>query len=297
MSKTRFRKRFLILPGILIAVILGIDHWLPYSLLSHYKIPVEAQPQSLKQYDAAKEEITFKTKDGVKIAGWLIPAKARSTEQPTLILIHGRGSNRQSLLEFALPIWQKGFNLALIDLRGHGGSEGEFFTYGYHEWQDVSGLIDDLEQRNLSKRVAVLGTSAGGVVAIAATAKDQRIRALVSVGAFAELNQTIERQSGWLPGAWREHAKGNAERMAKFRISEVAAIANIQQVRVPSLIAHGTADTYIPFEDGQQIFQSATGNKRFYGIANAVHETMLTLDRQKLQQEISDFLQESLKVI
>lgn len=292
MPKMPFRKHFFILPGLLAGLVLAIDNWLPYSLLSHHKRSVNPQPPILQQYQAIAEPIAFKTQDGMKIAGWFIPAKTNAATRPTLILLHGLGGKREDWLDFGLPIWQQGFNLALIDLRGHGGSDGEFFTYGYHEWKDVAGVIDFLEQRKLSKQIAVMGMSAGGAVAVSSAAQDKRIRALITIGAFADLSQTIERQSQWLPGFWREHAKSKAEQMAQFQISKASAIAQIQTVECPVLIAHGTADTYIPFSDGDQIYQNARSQKTFYAIADATHADMLIKHRAQLKGQIIQFLKQ-----
>ncbi|MBW4539478.1 MAG: alpha/beta fold hydrolase [Myxacorys chilensis ATA2-1-KO14] len=276
---------------VIIAILVAIDNWLPYSLLSHYKCPVNSQPQILRQYGAIAETIQFSVADGTQVSGWWIPAKTRSSKPPiTLILLHGLGGTRQDLLEFALPLWKKGINLAAIDLRGHGNSSGEFFTYGFNEWKEVSGLIDNLQQRG-AKRMAVLGISAGGVVGISAAAHDTRIHSLVTIGAFADLDQMITRRSPWLPALWRDRAKANAEQMGQFRIKDVSAIANVQKITCPILITHGTADDYILFEDGQSLYRSAPEPKMFYAIQSANHANMLWKEKQKLQTQIFNFIQ------
>ena len=42
-----------------------------------------------------------------------------------------------------------GYRVALVDLRGHGRSTGEYLTYGVREAQDVSQVIDAMEQQQL----------------------------------------------------------------------------------------------------------------------------------------------------
>lgn len=270
------------------AIGLAIDNSLPYALLSHHKFSVEPQPQIFNRYNATAELISFTTRDGAKINGWFIPTPSPKQSQ-TLIILHSLGGTRQDFLEFALPLWNQGYNLALIDLRGHGSSSGEFFTYGYHEWQDVSGLIDYLEQRNV-KKISVMGISAGGTVAIASAVHDPRIQSLITIGTFADLNHTIDQQVSFLPAIWRDRAKARAEDLGHFSINDVSAIANIQKVNCPIFIAHGTADTYIPFEDGQTLYRNAANPKTFYAIPNATHATMLTQEPEKLQTQILRFL-------
>lgn len=275
--------------GIPLLLAIVLDSWLPYALLSHHKFTVLDRPPLLDTYGANAETLSFLTRDRVQISGWFIPAKVPSNR--TLIVLHTRGGTRQDMLEFSLPLWQAGFNLALIDLRGHGRSGGTFFTFGYHEWQDVSGLLDYLEQRQqgLTQDVTLLGVSAGGAVAIAAAARDNRIQRLVSIAAFADLEQTIQQQVPWLPDWWRKRAIQAAERMGQFQVRETSPLAAIQRINRPVLIVHGSDDRYIPFEDGKALFAAAHSPKAFYAIANANHDTMLRVGQPELRQRILQF--------
>jgi uncharacterized protein len=268
---------------------INFENNLSYMLLSHQNFPVEAQPAVLKEFGATAEVIDFASRDqGLKIQGWWIPAQAN---RGTLIVLHGLGATRQDHLRWALPLWRSGFNLVLIDLREHGGSAGEFFTYGFHEWQDVAGVIDTLEARKLGAGpIVVLGISAGGSVAVSAAAHDQRIAGLITIGAFADLSQTIERQTPWLSSGMRSRGMRRAETMAQFDIAQASPQTLIAQVKGPKLIMHGQLDDYIPFQDGEVLFAAATGQKALYPIPGANHATMLSVDRDRVRQTIVDFV-------
>jgi uncharacterized protein len=269
--------------------VINFENNLPYMLLSHQNFPVEAQPAVLKEFGATAEVIDFASRDrALKIQGWWIPAQAN---RGTLIVLHGLGATRQDHLRWALPLWRSGLNLVLIDLREHGGSEGEFFTYGFYEWQDVAGVIDTLEARKLGAGpIVVLGISAGGSVAVSAAAHDQRIAGLITIGAFADLSQTIERQTPWLSSGMRSRGMRRAETMAQFDIAQASPQTLIAQVKGPKLIMHGQLDDYIPFNDGEVLFAAATGQKAFYPIPGANHATMLSVDRDRVRQTIVDFV-------
>jgi uncharacterized protein len=268
---------------------INLDNNLPYMLLSHQNFAVEDKPAVLKEFGATAETIDFVSRDkGLKIQGWWIPAKA---DRGTLIVLHGLGATRQDHLQWALPLWRSGLNLVLIDMREHGRSEGEFFTYGFHEWKDVAGVIDTLEARKLGTGpIVVLGISAGGAVAVSAAAHDERIAGLITIGAFADLTQTIERQTPWLSSGMRSRGMRRAETMAQFNIAETSPKTLIAQVKGPKLIVHGQLDNYILFQDGEALFAAATGEKAFYPIPGANHATMLSVDRDVLRQKIVDFV-------
>ncbi len=262
-------------------------------LLDHHKFEVEAEPAIFREYGAAPERISFTTDDGVAIAGWYFPA-AEKKKAPTLIVLHTLGRTRADVLEFALPLWKKGLNLALIDMRGHGESGGRFFTYGYHEWRDVTGLVDWLEARpdGSADRVAVVGVSAGGAVAIAAAARDTRIKALVSFASFADLGEVIEHQHPWLPGFWRRRALRKAEKLAGFEVAETSPLSNIAEVKCPVLLVHGDADQYVPCADAGRLFERAPEPKELYSIPGADHANMFAKGGQELSDKISAFVKE-----
>ena len=41
-------------------------------------------------------------------------------------------------------------------------SEGKYFTYGFHEWQDITAAIDVVNAKQADQAFAILGVSAGG---------------------------------------------------------------------------------------------------------------------------------------
>lgn len=312
--------------GIFLAVVLGIlllvDNWLPYALLSHHNAPVNNSLRS------SSEELRVTAADGTVTRGWRIPAPAVALEvlpredqaveaavaeamasappPTTLILLHGLGANRQDYLEFGLALQRAAaeqglpLSLVLMDMRSHGESGGTYFTYGYHEAQDVTALIDELEAQNVSSSMempmefAILGVSAGGAVATAAAAQDDRIHALITIGTFADLAATAETQTKMLPDFWRDRVLRRAEAIAQFDITEAAPAYSMAQVEVPVFIAHGSQDGYIPFSNGEQLYAVANDPKQLYAIADADHGDMISTGGEALQQSILQFLQEAL---
>ena len=261
----------------------AFDNGLPYALIDHANRPVEER--SILWNDAKVELLAFTSRDGTKLAGWWV---GRSDAKQTVILLHTLGGNRVDLLEFAEPIWKAGFNVVLLDLRSHGMSEGKYFTYGFHEWQDITAAIDVVDAKQSNQTFAILGVSAGGTVAISAAARDERIRKVVTIGTFADLGETIEVQTKGLPEGLRTRAIRRSEELANFNVMETSAKQWIEAVKVPVMIAHGTEDSYIPISNGEQLFAAAREPKMFFKIAGADHDSML--QSKDLQQEVIRFL-------
>jgi uncharacterized protein len=280
--------------GILAVAAALLDNNLPYMLLSHANRPVPDRPAIFQQFQVQSEVVRFPSRDGLTIAGWFVPAPPRSLgQQPsrTLIVLHGLGATREDMLPFALPLQQRGINLLVLDLREHGQSGGEFFTYGYHEGKDIAGAIDYLAQRQdgSANHITLLGVSAGATVAIAG-AEDQRVQGVITIAGFADLAQTIARQSPWLPALWRQRAIARAEGLAQFKVSEASSLTKVKALRCPKLIMHGKLDDYIPYADGQKLFDAAMAPKQFFPIENANHANMLSVNADQTRDRIVEFV-------
>jgi uncharacterized protein len=234
----RIRKRWLAL-ALPIGLGLMLDNALPYMPIDHMNRPVEARSQLWNE--AKPETLAFSSSDGTKLAGWWVP---RSGATKTIILLHTLGGNREDLSVFAEPFWKAGFNLVMLDLRSHGMSEGKYFTYGFHEWKDIQAAIDTVNPKQANQTFSILGVSGGGTVAISAAARDPRIQKVVTIGTFADLGETIEKQTQWLPGFWRERALRRSQELAGFTVKETSARQWIAQVKVPVMINHGGRHLY-----------------------------------------------------
>jgi hypothetical protein len=141
--------------------------------------------------------------------------------------------------------------------------------------------------------VALLGTSAGGAVAIVAAAHDKRIGALVSVASFADLPTIIAHQIPWLPAGWLNRGLAKAERIGNFDVHTTSPILQIRNVTCPTLIAHGEKDSSVPFEDGKRLYAAAACRKEFYVIPGANHATMFARRGKNLKKKIADFISQA----
>ena len=139
--------------------------------------------------------VTFLSRlDQIKIAGWFIP---NPDADRAIILVHGRNASKQNAISGQIPrlaaeLHAAGLAVLMIDLRGHGESEGKRYTFGAHERRDVLGAVDFLKERGFGAgQIAVLGISLGGAAVIGAAAEEDAIGAIVVESTFADINLLI----------------------------------------------------------------------------------------------------------
>lgn len=147
----------------------------------------------------AYESVTLTTGDGVELAAWYV----EGSNGAGVVMAHGAGSTRSSVLDQAAVIARSGYAVLLLDARGHGDSDGTAMDFGWYGDRDLAAGTEFLASRDDidDDRIGVVGFSMGGEEAIGAAAADPRIRAVVAEGATAR--QAADK--AWLSDAygWR----------------------------------------------------------------------------------------------
>jgi uncharacterized protein len=129
------------------------------------------------ELDAAHEEVSFATSDGLQLRGWYIPSKNRAA----VIAFPGRkGPQRQARL-----LARHGYGVLLFDRRGEGESDGDPNTFGWAGARDLHAAVEFLESRPDVDpgRIGGIGLSVGGEMMLEAAAKSTGLAAVVSEGA------------------------------------------------------------------------------------------------------------------
>jgi pimeloyl-ACP methyl ester carboxylesterase len=149
-------------------------------------------------YGLEYQDVRFAARgDEVQIAAWYLPNK-ESTQ--AVILVHGRDASKQNaisgkIVELGAALHDAGLAVMMVDLRGHGESEGEHYSFGVYERRDVLGAVDFLLNHGFKPgSIGVLGISMGGGATTGATSEEAAIGALVLESTFADLNPLIEEQ-------------------------------------------------------------------------------------------------------
>jgi pimeloyl-ACP methyl ester carboxylesterase len=116
--------------------------------------------------------------DGIRIAGWWIPAAGIAPNGPTVVIVHGYGDNKSGMLEYATFLHDR-YNLVIFDLRNGGQSTGELTTQGNAEQRDLAAMLDWVVRTKAPRELVVFGQSMGGQTSINVVARDPRVAALI----------------------------------------------------------------------------------------------------------------------
>jgi pimeloyl-ACP methyl ester carboxylesterase len=132
--------------------------------------------------------------NGFSLAGTASRPVSAAGKLPAVVLVGASGPTDRDGLAFGVPILGElagaiadaGFLVVRYDKRGIGQSGGRWESAGLLDYaEDVRAAIKMLERRKDvdAKRIAVIGHSEGGTVALTAASKDKRIGAVAVLGA------------------------------------------------------------------------------------------------------------------
>jgi pimeloyl-ACP methyl ester carboxylesterase len=113
------------------------------------------------------ETVILNTSDNLKLEGWFCK---NSSGIGTVILFHGHGSSKSSVIPEAEFFYSLGFNTLSFDFRAHGNSEGNITTIGYKEAEDVKLAYDYCKERG-DQNIVLWGRSLGAATITRAISK------------------------------------------------------------------------------------------------------------------------------
>ncbi|MBN1364189.1 MAG: alpha/beta fold hydrolase [Syntrophaceae bacterium] len=175
-----------IIIGIILAV--GIFHIAWYAGSRIYQNPKLPDDKVLREYqdkmikqmkmnvDRSVMEETYINANGNRLH-LIITATGKNA--PTLVFIPGTSVYAKVFAQFGYDMYKQGFNVIGFDPRGHGQSSGPRGNYTINELVDDTLAVMKYTRNRFGDKVALAGSSQGGMTAFYAAARDDSINAVV----------------------------------------------------------------------------------------------------------------------
>ncbi|QDU95012.1 alpha/beta hydrolase [Lignipirellula cremea] len=208
------------------------------------------------------------------------PHDQKNPPSATILMLHGLGASSFWMLDAAHELADVGYRVVLVDLRGHGGSTGDWLTYGPRESKDMSMVIDELEKRQLiTGKLGVYGISFGAVTAIHLAAIDARVASVVAIAPFASIRGEAPHYFRlFFPGVGHlisdrtyQSSVDQAGALADFNPDEADSTKVLPYAMSPVLLLHGTNDWIVPTENTEKLSKASPWNTEVKLIEGAGH--------------------------
>lgn len=224
------------------------------------------------------ERVTFTTYDDVKLVGNLYTAQGDAEWWPGLVVCHGFGSSKERHAGFGERAAAAGFTTLIMDLRGHGESDGEVDA---NLFNDVAAAFLYLQSRPEVNpmNVGVRGSSMGGWLAIHTSAHLKEIAPVVAYCPTNEGQLTILMEEVGM--VQRGHpspmVQGTPPRVnvnsvlqLLYRLDITKAVKRISPRHL--LLVHCEGDEVVPSHISQRIYDEAREPKTLWLLPGGDHE-------------------------
>ena len=212
-----------------------------------------------------------------------------------MLVGHGSGGSRERVMEEIRLLAKHGYGVLAFDLFGNGESTGHSNGLGDNAQPAVDAALDYVAQRPDvdPERIAAFGSSLGGEVLLEATARDPRIKAVISDGAGRPEDKmefkdpgAVERTVAWLIVQTPRIIGG--ERAAPSLIDLMPRIAP----RPVLLISAGGDPDETPIN---RVYLKAAGpSAELYSIPEAGHTSGLAARPKEYEARVTAFLERAL---
>lgn len=261
-----------------------------------YRLESKKHRSTPEKFNIDFEQVYIPGVKDAQLYSWWLPT---SPQAPTLILVHGWGRNLGRMLPYIRELHPMGYNLLAFDARSHGSSSPiKRPTVGTFS-EDILAAIDFMAQSGWvsNNRIGIIGLSIGGGAAINAASWDQRVKAVITVGAFSHPIEVmkLEFQKRKVPYFISRFLFGYIQLRHGINFDTIAPVNNIPQSNAEIFLIHGTEDETIPLTQGQSLVDAGKpAQTQLWAIAGKGHSDCNT--HPQFWKKVSAFLERTLPI-
>ena len=270
---------------IALASIAGASAYLSYELISNKffdyafkknEIPDINDEKTINWFNSLSyEKHSITSKDNLKLSSICI--KNHNTND-YILFVHGIWSNKEFMYHYAYELDKLGYNLILVDQRASGESQGEYYTYGYKESQDISDWCKYYSSINKKINICLFGVSMGAATCMMSTNKNlvKNVKCIVEDCGFTSMREQFyymlkNKYKINKPEIILKVFESKFYKELGIKYDDVDAIKCLKTNRIPILFIHGTDDDFVPHDMCKKLYDSNLGYKECLSVEGAKH--------------------------
>lgn len=191
-------------------------------------------------------------------------------------------------------LYELGYNVLLIDERGHGTSEGHSITFGKREQYDFLCWIKKMKEIVPNyESIALIGISMGGASVLMASNKVDKEVKIIADCPYNRIKDILNenvRSLGlkpkliypliWLAGLLFVH----------ININKGSALESVKESKCRFLIIHGTNDKIVPHHYSEDIYLACQDRIQYELFIGAAHGMSFLVDTSRYINLVKEFL-------
>jgi fermentation-respiration switch protein FrsA (DUF1100 family) len=253
-------------------------------------------------FDERAEDVFIAARDGTKLCGKLFRTKESSAPaaRDMVICMHGFRSNVYQMTQAVARFSAAGWDALAPWQRCHGLSEGAYHGMGYLEHFDALDWAAWAAERG-AENIVLYGISMGAATVLMASGETEAsgipVKAVIADCAFSSIAEQVG------AGVKRVYPKAypviNAagslvtKLRAGFFWKDGACTEYVQHSPLPKLFIHGSADTMVPPDALQKLFNAAREPKQKLEVPGAEHASSYIEQPALYWGAVDSFLREN----
>lgn len=239
------------------------------------------------------QTVAFPSRSGSVIRAWLAPGRPGAG---AVLLLHGMGGNRGSMLARARFLHQSGFTILAPDFQAHGESPGRHITFGQLESLDAEAALAYLREAAPGERIGIIGISMGGAATLVGS-RPLAVDALVLESVYPTFHDAVaDRLHTWF-GPLGFVGTAMAPALIKLVAPRIGVdperlrpIDGIGRVGEPLLLIAGTEDEYTRLEESRALYARAQSPKELWEVQGAGHQDIHDFSPLEYERRVGGFL-------
>jgi len=267
------------------------------------RIAAQAKESRNKLLENSHETWEIRSHDGLTLRATYIPNPDNPHAKRVFLGIHSYYRNGlDEYAPYADFYFSRGFSLLLPDNRAHGASDGHVMGFGWGDRRDIVSWEKEAVKR-LGEDIEILmhGISMGSAAVISASGETDLPRQIVGMvadcgytSALAEYACQTRAFAHVPPYPILWFLSVVCKLRAGWFLSENAPIKQIAKTKIPVLLIHGTADTFVPTRFAHEFYEACQSDKELLLVPDATHAVCHLLQPEMVEEAIDRLIDRSM---
>ena len=240
--------------------------------------------------------VSITNEHGLQLQGYCI---TKSNSATWVILVHGYMGKSDDLRLEAKRFYDLGFQVLLIDLQGHGASEGDVIGFGALDSNDLTLWVQFLNDQMSAKHIILYGVSMGAAsVMICSDQQLLNVEGIIEDCGFTTLYEQLRHIVSSMfpklpPDMLIMCLRLVLKQKAGYRIKDANPLQHVAHATLPMMFLHGDRDTFIPCAMMNELSQAYPGNGYVTLIKGGRHANSSKVASMIYWEAITTFLKEN----
>lgn len=193
-------------------------------------------------------------------------------------VIHGYTSSPQAMGVYAKHWYEeRGFNVVLPSLGGHGLSEDEFISMGWIDRLNILKWINFIVEKDKNAKIFLHGVSMGAATVMMTTGEElpENVKCAVEDCGYTSvwdiLSRNIEEEYHLPKFPFLYSGADIIKLKEHVDLRKASSVEQLKKSKTPTLFIHGADDTFVPYEMLDKVYEAAACEKEKITIPDAPH--------------------------